>query len=350
MTYEIVAGSSGGTLTATNLKPNFAYQLKLNGIAGTPSNEAIGLAGRWLQEEWNGTQWANGQNLNNKGDGSSPNPNDVLYFARRDVADPTSPTGLRYKFTGYLVFDYFIAGENGVANFSFETASSYHVLWKTTQRTRTASDGPIKTATFDPDPALSPAYDTDYGDATISIFEEWERLPVGGIFPNIGDDFEAQLILTEESFHGSGGQYAGGWAAAMSADTPPFPYPETGVVSGVTNDAWTTVTLDHEYDFMVVVCNPNYDKNTPPLVVRVQNASANQFEVRVDRVDGLTGLVAAIDVHYLVVEEGVYQEATRSVKMEAVKFISTRTDRYGSWVGESRTYANPTQIRQWSGR
>ena len=28
VTYEIVAGSFGGTLTATNLKPNFAYQLK----------------------------------------------------------------------------------------------------------------------------------------------------------------------------------------------------------------------------------------------------------------------------------------------------------------------------------
>ncbi len=73
VTYEIVAGSFGGTLTATNLKPNFAYQQKLNGIAGTPSNEDIGLAGRWWQEQWNGTQWASGQNLNNKGDGTSPN-------------------------------------------------------------------------------------------------------------------------------------------------------------------------------------------------------------------------------------------------------------------------------------
>jgi hypothetical protein len=49
------------------------------------------------------------------------------------------------------VFDYFITDENGDVSFSFETDSSYHVLWKTTQRTRTASDGPIKTATFDPD-------------------------------------------------------------------------------------------------------------------------------------------------------------------------------------------------------
>ena len=66
------------------------------------------------------------------------------------------------------------------------------------------------------------AYDDTGGDdfppRTVTIFGEWERLPVGGVFPEIGDDFVAQLILTEESFHGSGDQYEGGWAAAMSAD------------------------------------------------------------------------------------------------------------------------------------
>ena len=60
-----------GTLIASNLKPNFAYQLKIVGKPGLDSNEHIGLAGRWWQEEWNGTAWTNGQNLNNKGDGSS---------------------------------------------------------------------------------------------------------------------------------------------------------------------------------------------------------------------------------------------------------------------------------------
>ena len=225
VTYEIVAGTLQGTLTAFDLKPNFAYQLKLNGIPGTPSNEDIGLAGRWWQEEWNeiSSTWVNGHNLNNKGVGSSPNPNDEIYYARRDIPDPASPTGLRYKFTGYLVFDYFITDEYGDAIVSFEANSSYHVLWKTTQRTRTAADGPEITATFDPDPALPPAYpppayDADYEETTVSIFGEWERLPVGGVFPEIGDDFVAQLFLTEESFHGSGGQYAGGWAAAMEAD------------------------------------------------------------------------------------------------------------------------------------
>ena len=351
VTYEIIDDRFQGTLTAANLKPNFAYQLKLNGIAGTATNERIGLAGRWWQEEWNGSDWVNGQNLNNKGDGSSPNPNDDLYFVRKDNTD--------YKFTGYLMFDYFITNENGDAIVSFEADSSYHVLWATNDsdvydppgvedpdytghRDRSSNDGPLEEKTFDAD--LSAAYEDTGGDdfppRTVAIFGEWERLPVGGVFPEIGDDFEAQLVLTEESFHGSGGQYAGGWAAAMGGDIPPRPYPETGIASGVTNSGWTTVNLEHDYDSMVVVCSPNYDKDTPPLVVRVQNASGNRFEVSVDRADSLAGVVSGIDVHYLVVEEGVYTEATRGVKMEAVKFTSTLTDRDGSWIGESRTYAN----------
>ena len=85
--YSFVVTGIQGTLTAINLKPNFAYQLKLVGSAGTPANDRIGLSGRWWQEEWNGSEWTNGQNLNSKGDGSSPNPNDIVYFDRRDEID-----------------------------------------------------------------------------------------------------------------------------------------------------------------------------------------------------------------------------------------------------------------------
>lgn len=220
VTYDESGNTLRGTLTATNLKPNFAYQLKL--VSGTPANERIGLAGRWWQEEWDGSNWANGHNLNNKGDGSSPNPNDNTYFARRDIADASSPTGLKYRYTGYLVFDYFITDEAGNAILDFETDSSYHVLWKTSQRTQTGDDGPQKSSTFDAD--LSLAYnDTggdDYISKTVSIFGEWERLPVGGIFLQPGNYDDVQMILTEESFHGGGGMYAGGWASAMGADIP----------------------------------------------------------------------------------------------------------------------------------
>ena len=202
-----------GYLIADNLKPHFTYQVKLVGIPGTPSNERIGLTGRWWQEEWNGTAWSSGQNLNNKGDGTSPNPNDAVYFSRRDTADPTSPTGYRYRYVGYLPFDYFTTDETGKTLLAFEQGSAYHVLWKTTQRARTALDGPEKPTTFDvelPDPAG--AYDVDYPGATVTVFGEWERLPVGGVTLPPGV-YEADFILTEESFHGSG--LAGGWAAAM---------------------------------------------------------------------------------------------------------------------------------------
>jgi hypothetical protein len=215
VTYNTQGNALTGTLFTENLKPNFAYQLKLVGTPGTISNEQLGLAGRWWQEEWNGTAWTNGQNLNDKGNGSSPNPNDVVYYSRRDITDATSPTGLHYKFTGYLLFNYFITDEAGNTTIPFETGSCYHVLWKTTQRSYTGDDGPIQTTTFTAT-TTSPAYDVNYPEQTVDIFGEWERLPIGNV-PLTPGDYTVQLVLTEESFHGDGGSYAGNWAAAMGA-------------------------------------------------------------------------------------------------------------------------------------
>jgi hypothetical protein len=213
VTYSIDANTLHGTLSASNLKPNFAYQFKLTGTPGTSANEGIGLTGRWWQEEWNGTSWANGQNLNNKGDGSSPNPNDDVYFQRRDINDITSPTGKHYRYTGYLVFDYFITDGLGSADFNFQCDSSFHVLWKTSQRVHTSDDGPIKEAMFAADPC-SPAYDIEYGLSIVDIFGEWERLPTGLVRLPLGE-YEAQFVLTEESFHNCSG-FGGCWAAAMA--------------------------------------------------------------------------------------------------------------------------------------
>ena len=214
--YFPVDDSFSGTLIATNLKPNFAYQLKLVGTPGTPENEQIGLVGRWWQEEWDGTEWTNGQNLNNKGTGSSPNPNDVNYSAKKDIPDTTgtSPTGLQYRFTGYLVFDYLTTDGYGNATISFETGSCYHVLWKTIQRTHTSSDGPIITTIFTANTSL-PAYDVNYSEQNVNIFGEWERLPMNNV-PLTAGSYTLQLMITEESFHGDGeGDYTGNWAAAM---------------------------------------------------------------------------------------------------------------------------------------
>ena len=79
----------------------------------------------------------------------------------------------------------------------------------------------------------------------------------------------------------------------------------------------------------MVVATPNYDSDSPPLVPRIRNATGNSFELRVQRADGGAIAIDPIDVHYTVVEEGVYSRATHGVTMEAVKFPSTITDRSG---------------------
>mgnify|MGYP006280454867 CR=1 FL=1 len=235
VTVDYEAGSSGlsGTVTASNLKPNFAYQLKLSGdsrAAGT-ANEELGKTGRWWHEEWNGSAWVNGSNdPNKKGDGTYPNPNDENWLNTRDEVDATSPTGYRYKFTAYRLFDYFFTDADGDAMLHFQMDSSYHVLWKTTQTWPydSSQDGPIKAATFDPDPAMHDAYDTDYAESSVEIYGEWERLPQGDIPLQTGV-YDATFELTEESFHGVDGTGSGYWALAMSGPAT-FTIPEPGSV------------------------------------------------------------------------------------------------------------------------
>ena len=67
---------------------------------------------------------------------------------------------------------------------------------------------------------------------------------------------------------------------------------------------------------------------------RVRNAADDSFEVTVARVDGVSGDVSGVNVHYVVVEAGVY------ANMEAVRFESTSRTTPASWIGESRTYQN----------
>ena len=215
VSYATVGESLMGKLVAQNLKPNFAYQLKLVGTPGTESNEFIGLAGRWWEQVWAGSSWSGGSNLNDKGNGSSPNPNDLDYFARYDIEDATSDTGFHYKYTGYLLLAYFITDSEGAVVLDFETGSSYHVLWNTDQRAPVADDGPLVTVTFDP-AGSEPAYDVDYESQTISVFGEWERLPMGSVDLTPGD-YDCQLVLTEESFHGTD-PLSGNWAAALAVD------------------------------------------------------------------------------------------------------------------------------------
>lgn len=242
VTYNTVGLELRGTLTAENLKPNFAYQFKLlgepthqYGDTNYGSNELIGLNGRWWEQEWTGSSWTTGWNLNNKGDGSSLNPNDIVYYARRDLADPIggSTTGLRYKYIAYRVFKYFITDEYGNATLEYTLDNCYHVLWKTSQHSPGSNDGPVASHTFDVDPSAHTQYDTDYPEKTVGVFGEWERLPKDGIGLRPGD-YTCDALLTEESFHGSGLQ--GYWAHAMKGGIEFTILPEAECTSPIKGD------------------------------------------------------------------------------------------------------------------
>ncbi|HET6443307.1 MAG TPA: putative Ig domain-containing protein [candidate division Zixibacteria bacterium] len=163
---------------------------------------------------------------------------------------------------------------------------------------------------------------------------------------NFGDD---RAVDTTASFTSAGtyvlrltagdGEFDVSDEVTITVNMPPSdsPYLEFGKVNGV-GDSWTEVTLPRTYNSMVVVASANVNSGDPPAVVRIRIASGNSFEIRVDGAGG--GSLSNVTVHYMVVEEGVYNFADHGVIMEAVKYISTVTDEDNSWLGESQSYAN----------
>jgi hypothetical protein len=136
----------------------------------------------------------------------------------------------------------------------------------------------------------------------------------------------------------------------VSLGIDPAPKLVRTTLPAVSNQAWTTVDLGVVYASPVVVATPIYpDFATPPVVTRVRNAVGGQFEIRIERVDGLTDPVA-VDVSVFAVEEGVYTEAVDGVTMEAVRYNSTVTAGKFNWVTESRTlqnaYVDPVVVGQ----
>jgi len=219
LTYADTSNTFSGTLTATGLKPNFAYQMKLVGkpeidwgIDGDDiSNEQIGYAGRWWRKQPD----------------PPGNTNDDDY--------DTYKGDLGYIFEGYLLFDFFVTNEQGAATVDFAADSSLHVLWKTTQRTRELNDTAPVSTTFTASHSInSTAYDITYGTYTVGIYGQWEdtrALPGELVLPN--GEYNCQFILTEESFHQSG--LGGYWASAMGYENVQFtvvPIPSTVLLFG----------------------------------------------------------------------------------------------------------------------
>ncbi len=119
----------------------------------------------------------------------------------------------------------------------------------------------------------------------------------------------------------------------------PLPRLHRGIIDLTTSD-WTTVTLPYTYTSMVVVCTPAYGSSTDPVVVRVKDAAGNSFKAILTHAGNETSTVS-VPVHYFVVEEGVYTVAEHGVKMEAVKYTSTRFAGKRFWSEVStRSYSN----------
>ena len=223
ISYNNTSDTFSGTLTATGLKPNFAYQMKLVGDSNMDdwSNEQIGYAGRWWRIQ--------------------PNPgnsNDTDYDNNKD--DPN------YIYQGYLLFGYFSTDQQGNATVNFSVNSSYHVLWATNDSTGVgtghknpgANDSAVIYYDFAASPAInSAAYSTDYGNTHVGVFAEWEsgRALPGQLSLPMGK-YLVQFVLTEESFHQSG--LGGGWASVLEDDVNFTVIPDGDVnVDGVVNTA-----------------------------------------------------------------------------------------------------------------
>ena len=192
--------SLAGHLSAVNLKPNFAYQMKLEGKptgqwgeAGDDiANENIGFLGRWWRVQ-----------------PSPGNSSDADYLLHRD--DPA------YIYIGYLVFDFFITDRAGNAEVDFAIDGSLHVLASDAQGAPGACDAPFQWRTVLGSES-DPAYGTDVGPTDVGVYGVQEPgRPCFGEAVMAPGPYDCQFILTEESFHQSDAG-SGNWASVMAFD------------------------------------------------------------------------------------------------------------------------------------
>lgn len=226
------------------------------------------------------------------------------------------------------------------------------------------SDGPAVDSTTMGITVLEPSNDTD-GDGIPNWWEvEYGYGPLDGADASLDEDGDGLDAVDEytngtlpgdEDTDGDGfgdGDELGAGSDPLDPLSVPFSGPSITYDVGrvLVDGTWTTVGLSSEYTSMVVIATPIYERGTPPLVTRVRNATLDSFELRVDRRDGSSAAITPVAVEYFVVDEGVYDVATHGVKMEAVRFESTVTDRKGSWSGEPRTmqqtYLHPVVLGQ----
>jgi hypothetical protein len=228
-----------GRLVGSGLKPNFAYQVKLEGKPSSAwgadgddwANEQLGYAGRWWMEQ---VETASGRVV------YGSNSTDTIYAVAKALG--FHDASYTYVFKGYLLFDAFVttahgAVPNGSNGWSFSADNSFHVLWKTAQRTAQANDSLPTRYVLSTFPAF--LYGNAGSAAEVAIYGEWEptrALPEQLLLPD--GPYTVRFILTEESFHSTLPQ-GGTWASALAANSVSFTIatpPPPGALGGTVRD------------------------------------------------------------------------------------------------------------------
>jgi flagellin-like protein len=102
--------------------------------------------------------------------------------------------------------------------------------------------------------------------------------------------------------------------------------------STTVNDTFKTVHLQNHYESPIIVCSPSYQSGLPR-TVRLGDVSSESFMVRLQNPSG--SVVPETTVHYLVVEEGVWDSP---FKMEAVKYSTSTVGENNNWNYDLRSY------------
>jgi len=111
------------------------------------------------------------------------------------------------------------------------------------------------------------------------------------------------------------------------------------VAPRVVSEYWTTITMSETFVSMVAVCSVQYvNSDSIPAVVRMRNAGANSFEIRLQNPSN-TPIKIGRNVHCLVAEKGSWK-LPDGRKFEANLYLSDVTDHKNSWVGHKQTYMN----------
>ena len=176
------------------------------------------------------------------------------------------------------------------------------------------------------------------------VGNQW--VPDGRITPTDAVEFQQLNFGRDVAVSGSNVVVGSGLITASRIDTAgyiyelprPIPHLETMTVNNVDAN-WTTVNVQNKYQQMVPVCTLHYQNNAAPVVIRMQNVSANSFEIKLQN-PGDLDQVFADTVYCMVAEEGVWT-LPDGTKVEAAKVDSTITDsRQQGWNGETQTFGH----------